>query len=68
MRCLFENYDSEQATRDTLQFQTSDNKLQIEILTKDLDMEAAIKAGLALEQSKLKQEGLNSGRKLDNDV
>ena len=59
LRCSFEDYDVEQATRDALLFQTSNSKLQREILTKDLDMEAAIKAGLALEQSKLKQEGLN---------
>ena len=31
-------------------------------------MEAQIKTGLALEQSKLKQERLNAGRKLDDGI
>ena len=49
-------------------FQTSNTKIQREILTKYLDMEAQIKTGLALEQSKLKQERLNAGRKLDDGI
>ena len=31
-------------------------------------MEAAIKGGLALDQSKLKQENMNSGMKMEDDV
>ena len=46
-------------TWDALLFQTSDLKLQREILSKDLNIKAAIKAGLALEQSKIKQEKMN---------
>ena len=36
--------------------------MQREILSKDLDKEATIKSGLAIEQSNLKLEGLNAGK------
>ena len=50
LRCNFEDYNADMATRDAILFQTSDTKLQRDILSKDLDMDATVKAGLALEQ------------------
>ena len=64
LRSSFENYDSDQATRDALLYKTSDLKLQGEILSKDMNMEVAIKVGLTLEQSKITQENINSSKNL----
>ena len=49
-------------------FQTSDLKLQREILSKDLNIKAAIKAGLALEQSKIKQDNMNLSKSQEEEV
>ena len=67
LRCNFTDYNAETAARDAILFQTSNKKLQRDILSKDLDFQATIKAGLALEQSKAKQESLVD-RKLEDDV
>ena len=68
MRCNFENYNADTATRDAILFQTSDTKLQREILSKDLYMDATIKAGLALEQSKMKQEIMTVSKQIEDSV
>ena len=46
----------------------SDPKLQRQVHSKDLDIEATIKAGLTLEQSKLKLENMNSGKKAEKNI
>ena len=44
------DYHTDTATRDAILYQTSGTKLQREILSKDLNMDTTIKAGLTLEQ------------------
>ena len=68
LRCNFESYNVDTATRDAILFQTSDAKLQREILSKDLNMDATIKAGLAFEQSKMKQENISVTKQTEDDV
>ena len=68
LRCKFTDYNADAAARDAILFQTSNEKLQRDILSKDLDLQATIKAGLALEQSKAKQESLADRKKLEDDV
>ena len=67
LRCNFTDYNADTAARDAILFQTSNKKLQRDILSKDLDFQATIKAGLALEQSKAKQENLVD-RNVEDDV
>ena len=66
--CSFNNYNADHGTREAILFQTSDSKLQGEILSKYLNMEAAVKGGLTMDQSKLKQDNMNSGMKMEDDV
>ena len=63
LKCNFEDYNADTATRDAILYQTSDTKLPREILLQDMNMDTTIKAGLVLEQSKIKDEGLSNGKR-----
>ena len=49
-------------------FQTLDTKIQRDILTKDLDMEAAIKTGWLCSRVNKNNKASIAGQKLDDDV
>jgi hypothetical protein len=68
LRCKFNDYNADAAARDAILYQTSNEKLQREILAKDLDFKATVKAGLALEQSKTKQENMTDRKRVEDGV
>ena len=47
LRCNFKNYNMDMVTQDTILYQTLDLKLQPESLSKDLNIDTKIRAGLA---------------------
>ena len=73
-RCDWANYDSKQACRDALLYQTGDSSLQKKIIAENLSFEETIKAGTGREQGAKKVERINKQgsedrvRQLEEDV
>ena len=67
-KCTWTGYDGDQAAKDAIIFQTSNQKLRKKCLAEDLNFEDTIKTGLALENSDKKADKMSEGSSKSEDI
>ena len=67
-KCTWTGYDGDQAAKDAIIFQTSNQKLRKKCLAEDLNFEETIKTGLALENSDKKADKMSEGSSKSEDI